>query len=249
LDRDSRAALADAMENVECASREEAVREDDPGEDFYVIVEGEMEVRKRLPQKQRSVTIGWLGPGDCFGEIALLENTGRTATIGASRPTRLMKLGRTKFESLVVGRIGAARIRELLQQVRFLERLTFTAGWPFAELVKFARRCQNVNVAAGAMPLAQGAQNIWFYLIYDGAFEARDGARVLRRMVPGDYFGEISLLEGWEATATVVAIEESRCLVLSRPDFLEFFARDFRIALRMEALADQRLGGPVFAPR
>ncbi len=97
--------------------------------------------------------------------------------------------------------------------------------------------------------LQQGEPNHWFYLIYDGAFEARDGKRVLRRMGPGDYFGEISLLEGWEATATVVAIEESRCLALSRADFLELFARDFRIGLRMEALADARLGGRVFAAR
>jgi CRP-like cAMP-binding protein len=68
-------------------------------------------------------------------------------------------------------------------------------------------------------------------------------------MGPGDYFGEISLLEGWPATATVVAVEESRCLALSRVDFLELFARDFRLGLRIEAIAGQRLGNKIFVSR
>jgi len=249
LDEPSRVALAAAMELVVCGRRDVVVREDDPGEDFYVIIEGELEVRKRLPGKHHSAPIGWMGPGECFGEIALLEKTTRTATIVASRPTRLLKLGRRDFEQLVVARIGTAPIRELLQHARFLGRLTFTAGWPFAELVKFARRCRSVHVDADTALLTQGERNHWFYLIYDGAFEARDGQRVLRRMGPGDYFGEISLLEGWEATATVVALEDSRCLSLSRNDFLEMFARDFRIGLRIEAQAEKRLGGRVFASR
>lgn len=249
LDEGSRTALAAAMEPIDCGRGEVIVREDDPGDDFYLIVEGEAEVKKRLPQKRRSVTIGWLGPGDGFGEIALLENTVRSTTIVASRPTRLLRLGRTQFERLVVGRLGAARIRQLLQHARFLGRLTFTTGWSFAELVKFAQRARSLHFAAHATVLRENEPNHWFYLIFDGAFEARQGERVLRRMGPGDYFGELSLLEGWPATATVVATEEGRCLSLSRTDFLELFARDFRIGLRMEALAEQRLGASVFASR
>lgn len=249
LDPESRAALAAEMKSVEYGRGETIVREGDAGEDFFVVVAGEVEVRKQLPGRRRSATIGWLGPGDGFGEIALLENVARTATIVASRPTRLLQLGRMPFERLVVQRVGVAPIRELLQHARFLGRLSFAAGWPFRELIRMARRCRNVCVAADTVVLAQGDQNQWFYLIYDGAFEAREGRRVLRRMGPGEYFGEISLLEGWPATATVVAIEESRYLALCRADFLELFARDFRIGLRMEAQAERRLGSSVFASR
>lgn len=249
LDDAARAAVGDAMEVVECPRREVIIREDEPGDDFYLIVEGEVEVRKRLPGRRRSATIGWLGPGDCFGEIALLEKTTRTATLVASRPARLLRLARADFDRLIVARIGADSIREVLQHARFLGRFTFTVGWPFAELIKFARRCRRVQVDADTALVSQGEPNHWFYLIYDGAFEARDGKRVLRRMGPGDYFGEISLLEGWPATATVVALEESRCLALSRADFIEMFARDFRLGLRIEAQAEQRLGAGLFASR
>ena len=249
LHQDLRTALAAATEAVVLGRRVVVFREDDPGEDFYVIVDGEVAVKKRLPNRRRSVVIGWLGPGDCFGEIALLENTARTATLVTSRPTRLLKLGRAQFDRLVVGGLGPAPVRELLQQARFLGRFTFAAGWSFTELVKFAQRCRSVRIDKGDALLRQGDPNQWFYLIYDGAFEASQDGRVLRCMGPGDYFGEISLLEGWSATATVVAMEESRCLALDRSDFLEFFARDFRIGLRMEALAERRLGSRIFASR
>jgi CRP-like cAMP-binding protein len=249
LDPTSLGALAEAMASVECNKGDDIVEEDEAADAFYVIVDGEMEVRKRLPQKRRTARIGWLGAGDCFGEIALLENTTRTATIRATRRTTLLKLGRAEFDRLVVARVGAANIREVLQHARFLARLTFTAGWSFNELVSIARRCRTIRVDANTAVLTKGEENHWFYLIYDGAFEARDGNRVLRRMGPGEYFGEISLLEGWPATATVVSLEESRCLALTRNDFLELFARDFRIGLRMEAQAELRLGAGIFASR
>jgi CRP-like cAMP-binding protein len=249
LDPDSLAALAEAMELVECHRRDDVVTEDERGDAFYIVIDGEVEVRKRVPNWRRSITIGWLGPGDCFGEIALLENTVRTATISARRHTKLLRLGRAEFDRLVVARLGGAQIRELLQHARFIGRLTFTAGWSFTELVKIAQRCRTIRVDANTAVLTAGQENQFFYLIYDGAFEARDGKRVLRRMGPGDYFGEISLLENSPATATVVSMEESRCLALCRTDFLELFARDFRIGLRIEAQAGQRLGSDLFVAR
>jgi CRP-like cAMP-binding protein len=248
LDPASRGAIADAMETMEVEPGHVVVREDEAGDEFFVIVAGEAEIRKRIPMKRGLVTIGWMGAGDCFGEIALLEKTTRTATVVARSPLRLLKLGREPFERLIAERIGAERIKELLQYARFLGRLTFASGWSFRELVKFAQRCRTRRADAGSAILTKGESNHWFHLLYDGVCEARDGTRMLRRMHPGDYFGEISLLEGGEATATVIALEECRYLVLGRRDFLELFARDFRIGLRVESIARKRLGSTVFSP-
>jgi CRP-like cAMP-binding protein len=246
---DDLAALAEVMETIQVSKREVVFREDDPGDAFYLVLEGQLEILKRRPKpSRRSTTIGWLGPGHCFGEIALLEGGIRTATIQARSAGRLLRLAKADFERLVLHRVGAARVRELLQYATFLGRLVFSAGWPFNDLVRYAQCCGTVQFDAGARALRLGEPNLWFYLIYDGAFEARDGDRV-RRMQPGDYFGEIGLLGREEATAEVVAIEEGRCLTLARDDFLSFFAKDFRIALRMEALAAQRLGTRVFVSR
>jgi CRP-like cAMP-binding protein len=241
------AELVASMRVVQIGRNQDVFREDDPADAFYVVMEGEVEVAKRRPSPSRRVeTIGWLGPGSGFGEIALLDGTVRTATVRATRDSRLLRLEKAEFDSLVVKRVGAARVRELLQHVAFLGRLVFLAGWPFDELLRYAQQCSTVRFDAGAAALTKGAPNNWFFLIFDGAFEARNGGRVLRRMQPGDYFGEISLLEGGEATADVVAIEESRCLTMARSDFLRLFASDSRIGMRMESLAARRLGTESF---
>ena len=242
LAEDTLAELAGVLQSVEIGKGQDVFREDDPGDAFYVVLSGEVAVLKRRPRpSKRTETIGLLGPGACFGEIALLEGTVRTATVRATRGTHLLKLGKPDFDQLLVRRVGAERVRELLQKAQFLGRLVFLAGWPLDELLRYARQCGMIRFEAGAAVLSRGKPNNFFYLIFDGAFEARDGDRVLRRMRPGDYFGEISLLGNRDATADVVAVEEGRCLTMVRSDFQKLFASDFRIGIRMESLAEQRL--------
>ena len=247
LPKEELAALAGAMTEVPVEKGQAVFEENDPGDAFYIVIEGQLEIRKSAPEVARgSLLVGWLGSGEAFGEIALLENIGRTTTIRATRPGRLLRLMKSDFERLVLGRVGASRVRELLQNARFLGRLLLLGDWPFEDLIRYAQRCRTLQVPAGTRVLKKGEPNLWFHLIFDGAFEARDKDRVLRRMGPGDYFGEISLLANEYTTADVVAVEDSRCLLMGREDFLAFFSRDFRIGLRMEMQASRRLGKDLF---
>jgi CRP-like cAMP-binding protein len=67
------------------------VAEGDPGDLYYVIADGEVEVSRS------GRSHGTLVAGDQFGEIALLRDTNRTATVVASRPTRLVTIGGRDF--------------------------------------------------------------------------------------------------------------------------------------------------------
>jgi CRP-like cAMP-binding protein len=233
--------IAAAMEETVASPGGYVFREDDPGDAFYLVLEGELDIHKRLtPESRRSLVIGRLGPGDGFGEIALMDGAPRTASIRARTACRLARLSRENFERLVVARVGAENVRVTLQAAAFLSRLAFLGNWPFEEILRFAQRCSWQTFPAGALVLRKGVANNWFYLIYDGRFEARLHGQPLRQMRPGDYFGEISLLGDGEATADVVALEESRCLTLNRGDFLQFFARDFQTGLRIESIAAER---------
>jgi CRP-like cAMP-binding protein len=71
------------------------VTEGDPGDLFYVIANGEVEVTRR-GQRQ-----GTLGDGEQFGEIALLRDSNRTATVVAIRPTRLVTIAGRDFVDAV----------------------------------------------------------------------------------------------------------------------------------------------------
>ena len=88
--------LAKATEDLEVEEGKVLTREGDLGREFFVIVEGDVSVT------QDGNEIGQLGPGDFFGEIALIyENARRTATVTASSPLRFFVLTRQSFRSLL----------------------------------------------------------------------------------------------------------------------------------------------------
>ncbi len=75
------------------------IHQGDVGDQFYVIVSGEVEVFKELPNGQ-TVTLARLGQGEYFGESALLTGRRRNASVRAISPVNLMCLGRDEFHNL-----------------------------------------------------------------------------------------------------------------------------------------------------
>jgi MFS family permease len=89
--------LARALERVEAAPGDVVIREGDAGDRFYVIEEGTVEVTKE------GRLIASLGPGDFVGEIALLRDIPRVATVTATSPVVLQALDRSHFIPAVTG--------------------------------------------------------------------------------------------------------------------------------------------------
>jgi CRP/FNR family transcriptional regulator, cyclic AMP receptor protein len=88
--------LAKVTEDLEVDEGRVLTREGDLGREFFVIVEGDVSVTQDGNEIRR------LGPGDFFGEIALIyENARRTATVTAVSPLRFFVLTRQSFRSLL----------------------------------------------------------------------------------------------------------------------------------------------------
>lgn len=68
----------------------------EPGHGFYLITDGRVDVRRG------DRTIATLGPGNYFGELALIRETPRTATVVAKEPTTCLALARWDFKGIVV---------------------------------------------------------------------------------------------------------------------------------------------------
>jgi CRP/FNR family transcriptional regulator, cyclic AMP receptor protein len=87
--------LARRSEDMELEAGTVLCREGEVGHEFFVIVDGEVDV------KRKGRRLGTRGPGDFIGEIALLEDIERTATVTAKTPLHVFVLTRTAFQHLV----------------------------------------------------------------------------------------------------------------------------------------------------
>jgi CRP-like cAMP-binding protein len=95
--------LARVSEDMELPAGEVLTREGDTGQEFFVIVDGKVDVTAR------GKSLGDRGGGDFIGEIALLEDVKRTATVTAQTPLRVFVLTRQDFRRLVDQNPGVER--------------------------------------------------------------------------------------------------------------------------------------------
>jgi CRP-like cAMP-binding protein len=97
---------------VELEAGETIIRQHEPGQRFYVIRSGSVEVERDGQHLAR------LGTGDAFGEIALLLDQPRSATVTTVEPTRLLALEAHDFRDLLAGYLGRAGELEQLSHLR-----------------------------------------------------------------------------------------------------------------------------------
>jgi len=113
LDAAARDRLAPFLQEIRCRPGDTVIREGDPGDDLFLVLEGEFSVLRA------GVELRGLGQGDHFGEIALILDLPRQATVQALSAARLLVLRRRDLEELIVRRpeIGALILSRLLAHV------------------------------------------------------------------------------------------------------------------------------------
>jgi CRP/FNR family cyclic AMP-dependent transcriptional regulator len=100
-----------------------------------------------------------------------------------------------------------------------LEDVAMLAGCSRRQLRAIARISEVIEVAEGTVLARSGEPGQEFFLILDGTARVEVSARKRSRLQPGQYFGEMSLLDGGPRSATVVADTPLRLLVIKRGDF------------------------------
>lgn len=104
LDKYERLTVADALEAISFEDNEVVVKQGEQGNDFFIIVEGTAivtQTRTEGVDEPEQVEVGRLGPSDYFGEIALLLDRPRAATVTARGPLKCVKLDRARFERVL----------------------------------------------------------------------------------------------------------------------------------------------------
>ncbi|KAH7643462.1 protein kinase, cAMP-dependent, regulatory subunit type 1 isoform X1 [Dermatophagoides farinae] len=101
LDYYERLTVADALTPVEFADGDIITKQGETGDEFYIIEEGTAVVLQRRSPDAPEEEVGRLGRSDYFGEIALIFNRPRAATVKAQGPLKCLKLDRDCFERLL----------------------------------------------------------------------------------------------------------------------------------------------------
>lgn len=109
------------------------------------------------------------------------------------------------------------------------------------QLERFAEAATVTAHEPGSFLAEQGVVGYQFHLLLDGEAEAERGGAVVGTVSAGEFVGEIGLLGGGPATATVRCTEPTRCLTLRRERFWEVLEAEPAIALRILEVVCRRI--------
>lgn len=125
------------------------------------------------------------------------------------------------------------------QKKDFIKNVPMFAGLKDRQLMRLADRMVERTYAAGDMIVKQGQGGEGFYVLTAGKAEATrersEGEKtVVNTFGPGDFFGELALLdEEGVRTATIQAVDQVTCLILTRWDFLATLRQDAEMAVEI----------------
>ena len=121
---------------------------------------------------------------------------------------------------------------------RMLAGVPLFSGLSARHLKRIGDLAETADYMAGASLVKEGTEGDAFYVIIEGLAKVVMGRRTINQLMPGDYFGEISLLDGGVRTASVVSETPLKVLMIDRKRFLKLLESESAIAINLlEGLA------------
>jgi len=232
--------LRDVVNSIKLVSFEDGQRllvEESSSKDCFIIWQGKVQVTSsNLVGK--TLLLAELGPGELVGEIGLIRNVQRSATVTAIGQVQALRLDRPSFDYLaersplfyesVLVNIRIRMIHSLLRKA------TIWSVIPDAEIRGLAEVTTIRKVEKGETVIAEGAAIDQFFMISSGRMELRGRSRRKTVLREGDFFGETELLADTASSHTLIAVEDSEVLVMGKLEFLCIL--DYYVPVRQQLL-------------
>jgi len=223
LDTEQMAIVVDAMFEKKYQPGEVIIKQGEDGDLFYVLNSGVCECFVQKGDKPPAL-VKVYQRGESFGELALMYNCPRAATIVASTAVSVWAMDRVTFHRVIM---------ETTQKKRktyegFLERVSLLSSLDSYERAKIADALESVHFEDGEKIISQGDMGDNFYILEKGeavamkrvAGSSSQVEQEVMRYHPGDYFGELALLHGVPRAANVIAVGPCDCARLDRDSFV-----------------------------
>lgn len=200
----------------------------------------------RIQPSGRTARVQVLGEGDVLGLHDLADPQRPVYRVRSLTPLTLLTLDRPTAQETALDRIPETVLTSLLLKLPFLYRISLCRNWHYQAIERFAHLSRITEFAESSFIVEEGNFCQYFYIIFEqDALVSRGGKRVAL-IRAGDFFGEIGLLQNSSTTASVTARQGTRCLCISRQDFLRFVTHNHLVALELEQVSSKRLGRPIF---
>eukprot|EP00835_Amoeboradix_gromovi_P001030 NODE_40_length_29852_cov_0.370215.p9 type:complete len:322 gc:universal NODE_40_length_29852_cov_0.370215:24195-23230(-) len=190
LDEEQSTDVINAMIERTVITGEQIIKQGDEGDYFYVAEDGRYDIY--VNKNNQPAKVAEIGPGGSFGELALMYNAKRAATVVAACPGVLWALDRVTFRRILMD--NTSRKRKLYES--FLEEVPLLHSLEIYERHKVADTLESVTFQDGEIILKQGDVGDSFYIIEEGhavvtKIDVNNTVHVVRELKKGDYFGGI----------------------------------------------------------
>ncbi|XP_017341494.1 cAMP-dependent protein kinase type II-beta regulatory subunit isoform X2 [Ictalurus punctatus] len=219
LDQEQISQVLDAMFEKKVSAGEHIIDQDDDGDNFYVIERGTFDILVKSEGTTR--TVGSYDNRGSFGELALMYNTPRAATIVATSPGALWCLDRLTFRRIIVK--NNAKKRKMYEA--FIETLPLLTSLEVSERMKVVDVLSSKVFNDGEQIIAQGDLADCFYIVESGEVRITMKRNRLKTdseheeidiatCTRGQYFGELALVTNKPRAASAYAVDNVKCLVM-----------------------------------
>ena len=223
LNADLMQRVLDSMQERECPENTDVITQGDEGAELFVLDHGAVEYLVN------GKVVGHASDGATFGELALLYNSPRAATVHATIPCSMLTLDRVTLKNIIVEKNSQKRLHS--QQV--LSQSDVFANLPPSLQLRIADALHPETFARGETVIRQGDRGAEFFLIDEGSVEIVVDGKVVATQGSGSYFGELALIYDVPRAATVrVASDKLKVEALNAQGFERLIGADLVAELR-----------------
>jgi len=190
---------------------EKLITQGEEGDTFYVVQKGTFLVS--IDGK----TVQQISKGECTGELALIHGAPRSATVTAQEQSEVWYITRNVYRKVLM----VYSKEQSSQNIKFLKNVALFQPLLAKEIQVLVKALYENSFTAGEVIFRQGDPGDKFYVVKSGEVEGvvtGEKAETFT-LTCGEFFGERALLKNEPRAATMTAITQVCCLVLSRDDF------------------------------
>jgi CRP-like cAMP-binding protein len=240
MDDDTLSDLAGRVGRRRIRRRTTVVRQGEPANEFFVVRRGIFEIVER-DQSGGDRLLRRVGPGESFGELALLEGRVRTASVRASTDGELFVFDAGTFKRLLAPAMSRPALAPALGPALEVQALAPFRGLSLEDAALIAAQAEHFDVPAGSDVVRGGDVADGFFVLRAGqAIVEREGVRVAT-LRAGDHFGELALLHDSRRQATVRTVTPASVLRIDDDLFHRLVAG--AMTRQSDHVAGRELGG------